>query len=142
MKQSTILMLDKDYTEFPVLYAGPAPISEITKIEEYANFKLPAEYISFLEKYGGALVGPYPIYGSGAAEAMGAKETSVIEVTERFRQQKWPQSESALVISVDHGGNAILLTPDHKIIRFDHDFGTWEELGDNFEDFLVNWCKK
>jgi hypothetical protein len=70
---------------------------------------------------------------------MGSYEASVIDVTERFRLQDWPGSSEAIVISMDHAGNAIMMDRMGRIGLFDHDSGNTERLADNFEEF-VGWC--
>ena len=131
--------LDADLSGDPVVMAGPALASEIDEIEAFAGFPLPDSYREFVRMYGAAIVGPYPIYGYGASEAMGAKEASVVEVTERFRSDRWPGSAEALVISMDHTGNAITMDASGQVHRFDHDAGVSEVISKSFEQF-VDWC--
>ncbi len=137
-----ILALDAEFAALPVLVAGPASDAAIGEIEAYAGFPLPAAYQVFVSRYGGAIVGPYSVYGKGASPAMGSAEASVCDVTERFRTQGWQGTEHALVISTDHAGNPIMLNSQGEVKRFDHDSGVTEKLADNFESFVLAWCLK
>lgn len=129
--------LEDDLTGDPVLVAGSPRASDVRQIDAFAGFPLPEEYRAFVEKYGAAIVGPYSVYGVGASEAMGDNENSVIAVTERFRADGWPGTEDALVISMDHAGNAITLDDQGFVHRFDHDSGATEVLASSFGDFVV-----
>lgn len=135
-------VLDAEFEEFPVLVAGPANPSEFEQIEKFAGFSLPSSYKDFVRRYGGAIVGPYSVYGWGASSAMASNEGSVIDVTNRFRADRWPGSDSAIVVSMDHAGNAIMLNENGEIVRFDHDSGDTEMLAPNFESFILDWCLK
>ncbi|WP_397580915.1 SMI1/KNR4 family protein [Sphingorhabdus sp.] len=135
-------LLDTKFEMFPVLVAGPATALEIDRIEQFAEFSLPHTYKEFISRYGGAVVGAYSIFGSGAASAMGADEGSVVDVTKRLRAQQWPGAENSLVISVDLGGNAIMMNGLGQISRFDHDFGATDILANDFGDFILNFCLK
>jgi hypothetical protein len=142
MNEITLAQLDADFAKHPVLVAGPASAADIAELEAFASSPLPADYKVFVARYGGAIVGPYSVFGFGASDAMGDDESSAIQVTERFRSQRWPGCESALVISMDHAGNAITLDQQGRVHRHDHDSGTTEQLAASFEDFIANWCLK
>ena len=131
--------LDADLKGDRVLVAGPAPLSGIDAIEAFAGFRLPASYRDFVKRYGAAIVGPFPVYGIGASEAMSAKDASVVDVTERFRGGEWPSVLETLVISTDHAGNPITLDGDGRVQRYDHDCGVIELISKSFEGFL-EWC--
>ncbi len=141
MKETVLADLDAEFTKHPVLVAGPASAADVSQIEAFAGFSLPADYKIFVERYGGAIVGPYSVFGFGASDAMGDDEFSAIQVTERFRSQQWPWTESHLVISMDHAGNAITLDAQGRVYRYDHDSGSTEELACSFESF-IKWCIK
>jgi len=141
MNATTLALLDSDFAKHPVLVAGPASNSDVLEIESFAGFVLPADYRTFVERYGAAIVGPYSVFGVGASDAMGDDESSAIQVTEYFRSQQWPGTESNLVISRDHAGNAITLDRQGRVHRYDHDSGSTEELAGSFEGF-IKWCLK
>ena len=135
-------LLDSEFAEFPVLVAGPATQQAVRQIEDFVGFPLSDSYRDFVARYGGAIVGPYSVFGSGASNAMAANESSVIEVTNRFRADNWPGSDNALVVSMDHAGNAIMLGEDGKIVCYDHDAGETDILAPTFERFIIDWCLK
>ncbi|MBS0253880.1 MAG: SMI1/KNR4 family protein [Proteobacteria bacterium] len=142
MKDKMISVLDAKFEKCPVLVAGAANAGRISELEDFAGFRLPAAYKEFVERYGGAIVGPYSVFGWGASEAMGSNEDSAIAVTNRFRADLWPGSENNLVVSMDHAGNAIMLDEMGTISRFDHDSGDTEILAPGFEHFILDWCFK
>jgi hypothetical protein len=137
MTNSFLATLEDNFAGDPELMAGAPLASDISKIEAFAGFRLPADYRSFVEKYGAAIVGPFSVYGVGASEAMAENDGSVIAVTERFRADGWPSAEGTLVVSMDHAGNAITLDAQGLVHRFDHDSGTTEMLARSFSDFVV-----
>jgi len=142
MNQITLDQLDADFATHPVLVAGPASATEMASLEAFASFPLPADYKDFVSRYGGAIVGPYSVFGYGASDAMGNNESSAIQITKRFRSLKWPGCENTLVISTDHAGNAITLDQQGRVHRYDHDSGTMEQLSVSFEGFVTNLCLK
>lgn len=123
-----------------MLAAGSVPMNEIRELIEEIGFDLPTDYIEFVLRYGGAIVGPYTVFGLRAAPAMAVRENSAIEVTKRFRQEGWSETENWLVISKDHAGNPIGLDHTGKIWRIDHDGRVVECLAENFEQFLSEIC--
>ncbi len=135
-------LLDAEFAEFPVLVAGPTSLKVVEDIQDFAGFIVPESYRDFVVRYGGAIVGAYSVFGSGASTAMGTNESSVVEVTNRFRAENWPGSEDALVISMDLAGNAIMLRKDGKIVCFDHDVGETDILALTFEAFIIDFCLK
>jgi hypothetical protein len=135
-------MLDRleDYfADEPVLVAGAVPEAEVDRIGQFVGFPLPTAYRDFVRSFGAGIVGPYPIFGSGTAEAMASDDGSVIDVTKRFRTDGWSIARDSLVISRDHAGNPFVLNEDGAVRRFDHDVGTDEEVTASFDKF-VNWC--
>lgn len=131
--------LDAELNSDPVLIAGPVADLEIDQIEGFAGFRLPSSYREFVKRYGAAIVGPFPVFGSGASEAMSVRDASVIDVTQRFRSDDWPATEKSLVISMDHAGNAFTMDASGCIYRFDHDSGMGGVIAGSFEGFL-QWC--
>lgn len=135
-------VLDSKFDRHPALATGPTNPERIEELEQFAGFRLPSAYKEFVRRYGGAIVGSYPVFGIGASEIRGAKDGSAIQVTERFRFDRWPGTEVALVVSIDHAGNPITMDRGGAVSRFDHDSGTSEKLASSFEDFVLHWCLK
>lgn len=64
MMNETIERLSVELTESPVLRAESLPtIDEINHASQELGVPFDADYFEFLLKFGGAMVGPYPIFG-------------------------------------------------------------------------------
>jgi hypothetical protein len=122
-----------------MLKAEPVPAAEVTAASATMRLSFPADYSEFLERYGAALVGPFPIFGLRAVEAMG-NEWSVVEVNRRYRADNWPGVQNWLVVSADHSGNPMGIDRDGRVWISDHDLGGISPVGDDFEDFLRKKC--
>lgn len=139
MRTETIAALERKFVEFPRSCASPVPHVEIVKAAEELGIPFPQQYVEFLEKYGGAEVGPYPIFGLRKAPSMG-KSFSVIENTKAFQKNLPPGSPKWLIFSEDHAGNSVGLTSEGKVCMWDHDYGEFVELADSFEGYLRKVC--
>jgi|APCry1669189070_1035195.scaffolds.fasta_scaffold71391_1 hypothetical protein len=142
MKDDTLNALDTMFRESPVMRAGTATPEEVDQLESSIGFRLSDDYREFVEKFAGAIVGPFSVYGVKASDAMGDDESSAIEVTNRFRADGWTGTTDWLVISMDHSGNPVGLDADGKVWISDHDAGAIQELAPSFEDYLRRWCLK
>jgi hypothetical protein len=140
MRPETWLAIDEMFREDPVLRGGEVPYGEIDAAASRLGFRLGSEYREFVHRYGGAIVGPYPIYGLRRAPAMGQKEGSVFDITRDFKQQGWPGVNDWLVISIDHAGNPVGLDEDGKVWISDHDAGVVEVIANTFEAYLRKRC--
>ena len=137
MRESTLVSLDTLFAKWPILRAPEgATAGEIAAASAELGVPFPDDYREFLLRYGGAVVGPYPVYGLRVAEVMGRNDT-VVEVNRHYRDQKWPGTEEWLIISSDHAGNPFGIAPDGCVWRSDHDFGFIGPEVDSFEDFLL-----
>ncbi len=58
--------------------------------------------------FGGAMVGPYPIFGLRPVEVMGDNHWSVVDVTRRYRIDGVAGTEDWVVFSEDHAGNPVV----------------------------------
>ncbi|MBU1221214.1 SMI1/KNR4 family protein [Myxococcota bacterium] len=135
MKSKTILRLNEQFNESPILFGGPVTSSEIDQAEKHIGVKFPLDYREFIELYGGAIVGSLPIIGLRQAEVMG--DDTVVSVTDTFRVDKWYPTTEWAVISVDLGGNPIGLNSKGEVWLSDHDFGEIIMIAPTFEDFLI-----
>ena len=142
MKTDTLTTLEAMFQRHPVMGAEPVARAEIDALETSIGFQLPADYREFVEKFGGAIVGPFSIYGLRAARAMGAGESSALKVTDRFRADGWPGVEKWLVVSMDQAGNPVGLDASGRILISDHDAGAVQPLASSFEEYLRKWCLK
>jgi cell wall assembly regulator SMI1 len=137
MKPETILKLEREFEQFPFLRAETAATEEEIEAASHAiSVGLPLDYRHFLMRFGGAIVGAYPIFGLKPVAAMGNR-WSVIEVNRRYRSDGWPSIEDWLVISADAAGNPIGIDGDGRIRLWDHDFGAVIEIAPNFDEFVI-----
>jgi hypothetical protein len=113
----------------------------ILRAEELIGVSFSEDYKSFLRRYGSAMVGPLPIYGLSAAEALG-DNWSVIERTQRFREGQWHGCDEWAVISMDQSGNPIGLDGSGVVWTYDHDTGETIKLADTFEGLIRKSCLK
>ncbi len=133
--------LEESFRGFPVLVASGVSENEIRDLENWAGFLLPDAYKKFLREFGGAIVGPFPVYGLRRAEAMGTDEDSSIAVTTRYRNQGWPDVSDWLIISSDHSGNPIGMDSEGQIWLYDHDARCRTLISGTFEGFLEKCIK-
>ncbi|MBF0234383.1 MAG: SMI1/KNR4 family protein [Desulfamplus sp.] len=142
MEKDTWDKLEDMFNKSPLMKAEAVEADVVNKLSEYVGFTLSLDYVEFMNRYGGAIVGSYSIFGLGAADAMGDNEASAIDVTKRFRDDGWAGTENWLVISMDHSGNPVGLDLDGKVWLSDHDAGAVSQLADSFEEYLRKWCLK
>jgi hypothetical protein len=140
MRPETWQAIDEMFREDPVLRAGEVPYEEIDAAAAQAGFQLDSDYREFVHRHGGAIVGPYPVYGLRRAHVMGRKEGSVFDLTRDFKRQRWPGVHDWLVFSIDHAGNPVGLGKDGKVWISDHDAGVVEVIANSFEDYLRKRC--
>jgi hypothetical protein len=140
MTRETWNALEAMFEAHPVTVAGPVPKADVDAAFAGWPFALPDDYRSFVEAFGGAIVGALPIYGLRAARAMGKAEGSALAMTERFRKKRWPGIDTWLIVSMDQAGNPIGLTADGAVWISDHDAGSVDALASSFEDFLRTRC--
>ena len=142
MKNETLEVLETFFRKTPIMRAGPVPRAEVDAAFSHFRFALPEDYKNFVETYGGAIVGPYRVFGLRKAVPMGVKEASALDVTNRFVKQRWPGTEDWLVISTDHSGNPVGLAADGRVWISDHDNGQVTVIASSFESFLRQYCLK
>lgn len=130
--------MEADFREFPFKCAGQVDEREIREAEGALGRQFPPDYFEFLKRYGGAIVGPYPVFGLRKAPRMG-KAYSVVEVTNEYRGSGYPFRDW-IIISEDHAGNPIGLAPDGRVYTFDHDFRQTLQIADSFEGYLRKEC--
>ena len=139
MDRDTIARLEEKFSEFPRARAEGVPLEEIEQVSVSLGFPFPSDYKEFLMRYGGAEVGPFPIFGLRKAAAMG-NGCSVIENTKEFRKTQVPGSADWLIVSEDLAGNVFGLARDGSVYTFDHDFRATMKVAESFEDFLRKEC--
>ena len=142
MRQDTWKAIEEMFERFPFMCAEPVELEEISAASDQLGIPFVEDYRDFVHRYGGAIVGPYRIYGLRRAEAMGENERSVVDVTLQFRRQQWPGTQKWIVFSTDHGGNPIGFDMTGVVWTFDHDSGREEITHDCFETYLRKRCLK
>src|SRR5882762_9660815 len=128
MKEDTWKALEKMFCEHPILKAGPVPAEELCAAEAELGIPLTEDYREFVLRYGGAMVGAYPVFGLRRALPMGKDDGSFVNVTRPYRRQRWPGVDMWAVISTDHAGNPIGLDEHGKIWVCDHDARAVQEI--------------
>jgi hypothetical protein len=140
MKPKTLARLEEEFRSFPVMSSGP-PAESAWKMElARLDFSPPEDYVEFIRRFGGSIVGSYSIIGVGASSAMGSEEESVADFTAMFRADGWPGSDDWIVFSKDLAGNPIGLDKNGAVWTWDHDSREIVKLADSFELFLVEHC--
>lgn len=143
MTTDTIERLDTMFSESPVMCSDEIPTNEEVNIaEQLIGVPFPEEYREFILKYGGAVVGPYPIFGLRSADVMDEDRWSVVEITNQIRQIGIDDANKWIIVSEDHAGNPIGMDGDGKIFIYDHDFGGVSEIATSFEEYIRRVCLK
>jgi hypothetical protein len=141
MMQDTIERLDREFRELPMMQASSTPTApEVIQAERIVGVPFSADYQLFLTRYGGAMIGAYPIFGLRPVEVMGDERWSVVSVTKEYRDKRVPGTENWAIISEDQSGNPIGMDGDGVIWIHDHDFGSVLELAPSFEVYLRTNC--
>ena len=140
MRQDTWDALDALFSKHPVMRAEPVPRDEVDSAFADLRFPVVTDFRDFVRRYGGAIVGPYPIFGLRQAVAMGGEEVSFVAVTHNFRDQVWRGVDDWLVVSMDHAGNPIGISKDGRVWCSDHDAGEIVLVASTFEEFLRSKC--
>ena len=140
MTGDTWRRLEASFAEFPFLTGESGTEDEVDALAEKLGRPLPPDYREFLLRYGGSVVGPYPIYGVRQAQAgMGRAPQSVVDLNERWRRPGWPHANEWLIVSEDGYGNPIGIANDGRVLSWDHDRNQTYEVAQGFEGF-IRWC--
>jgi hypothetical protein len=131
--------MESQFGRYPFLRGGSVPAEEIDAASATLGVPFPDDYRAFLLRYGGAVVGPYPVFGLRPVEPMG-NEWSVVTINLRYRAERWPHVDDWLIVSVDHAGNPMGIGRDDRVWVSDHDFGSVSAIAKSFEDFLRKEC--
>lgn len=141
MNTYTLDKLDKMFAESPVMRAEDVPTEdEVNAASQEIGIPFPEDYREFLLRYGGATVGPYPVFGLRPTDVMDDDRWSVLDVTSEVRSSGLDGVSNWIVFSEDHAGNPIGMDADGKVWIFDHDFGGVTELAESFEEYVRTQC--
>jgi len=139
---ATFDKLDQEFSMLPIMRASDTPSDEeVAHAASALGVTFHHDYVAFLRRYGGAMIGSLPVFGLRPVKVMG-KRWSVVDVTEWFRKQGWPGTHAWYVISEDGFGNPIGVAEDGRVMLFHHDAGQEQVLADDFERFLIEHCLK
>jgi hypothetical protein len=142
MTTDTKARLQEKLSESAILHASSLPDeAEVDSAARKIGVPFDHGYREFLLLFGGAMVGPFPIFGLRPVEVMGS-EWSVIAVTEQCRDDRVPGSKNWVIISEDHAGNPIGMDGEGVIWIHDHDFGGISRIADSFEEYVRVYCLK
>lgn len=136
MKKSTWRSLETFFSTRPIMIAGPASLDVIAEASQAVGMAFDPDYAEFIARYGGAMLRADPIFGVRAAEVMG--DETVVDMTVRFRRQRWPGVDGWYIISMDGGGNPIGIDAEGRVWASYHDGGGITAIAANFEDFLLH----
>ena len=142
MNDETLGALDRMFSASPVMRADDSPSGdEVDAASERLGVQFPSDYREFVLKFGGAMVGPYPVFGLRPVDAMEDSRWSVVEISESIRT-KLQAASNWVVFSEDHSGNPIGFDGSGSVFVYDHDFGGETKLADSFEDYVRTQCLK
>lgn len=144
MTPDTLMRLEHEFSEFPIMRAQSVPnAEEVEKASRTIGIPFTDDYRGFLLRYGGAVVGPYPIFGLRPCEARD-NAWSVLDMTKRYRvdyEQAGIDCVSQWVVfSEDHAGNPVGFDATGEVWIFDHDFGGLHHEAPSFEAYLRHKC--
>lgn len=141
MKDEVIALMSLKLDESPVLRAESLPSeNEISDAETELGIPFGTDYRQFLLQFGGAMIGPYPIFGLRPVEVMGDNYWSVVDVTKRYRKDEIPGTNEWIVFSEDHSGNPVGFDQMGVIWTHDHDFDGIRRVCDSFEEYVRTKC--
>ena len=147
MKPDTIAQLDRLFLETPILRAEDVPSAEeVETASGEIGIAFPNDYREFVLRYGGAMVGAYPVFGLRFCEVMGDDRWSVVKMTHDYRNGLKAAGVNCatewVVFSEDHSGNPIGMDCEGRVWTYDHDFGGLAELTSSFEEYIRTHCLK
>lgn len=142
MRLDTLQALEKMFLDSPMMRADGVPTDmEIADASDRLGITFPNDYVEFLRRFGGAMVGPYPVFGLRPVDVMESERWSVVEITELTRDSL-NEAGGWVVFSEDHGGNPIGFDSSGSVTIYDHDFGGSSKIANDFEGYLRSQCLK
>lgn len=140
MKEDTVNRLNQMFADSPVMRADDVPSEqEVDAASDELGIPFSDDFREFLLRYGGATVGPFPVFGLRPSEIMDDR-WSVIETTQEIRASGLEGVGSWVIVSEDHSGNPVGMDAEGKIWIFDHDFGGISELSPTFDEYVRVQC--
>ena len=141
MMNDTTARLNERFEESPIMRANDSPSDEeIDHAAQGLGVAFDSDYREFVKQYGGAMVGPYPIFGLRPVEVMDDDLWSVVKVTKRYRKMAIAEIAQWYVVSEDHSGNPVGIDAEGNVWIYDHDFGGPSIIASSFEAYLRKMC--
>ena len=134
MKTDTINKIDDFFLKNTVARGIPSKIEDIICAEKELAMEFDKDYVFFLLRYGGSLIGGKEIYGLHNCGLMG--DETVVDLTKRFREDTG-EDDGWLVIGTDYTGNPIGIDKEGKVMMLDYDFEETGVLAESFEDYIL-----
>ena len=131
-------MVAKEYSAYPEDFSGVFDrLDCINEAQKKLGVKFSDAYVKFATEFGSADIGACTIFCFGHLPSMGNDTGDIIENTQFYRNQKWPDIDNWYIISDDGLGNPIGVDPEGKVWLSDHDAGFEHiKLADSFEEFI------
>jgi len=145
MDEATWKSIEDRFEQWPKDRASPIEASEFDSAMAAFELNIDPDYRRFVVLFGAGFVGPNPIYGLRTTKWMGAigGKTTAPDITQWFRDKRWPGTEDWLIFSVDQGGNPVGFARDRTVWLSDQtDFKQIVQIASGFEDYLLKWCLK
>lgn len=139
MRNSTWQALEEMFTQFPIMMASAVSDKEISAAASSIGCVFHPDYAEFLRRFGGAVIGAYPIFGLRKPD-VGGEPWSVVAATTRFRAQKWPGTEELYVISEDGSGNPIGVSANGNVLISYPNIPELKLIATDFEEFITRTC--
>lgn len=142
MTASTIQKLEESYSQFPGMCAEGVSQSEIDSAAVRLGVPFPEDYQDFLCRYGGGHVGSLCVAGLRQWQFAGHSDWNVVELTEHYREQRYPGAERWAIFSDDGFGNPIGFDEQGRVWISDHNSCEFACLESSFEDWVRRWALK
>ena len=135
--------IDAFLLRWPDAKGGPVSEPEFESQIGKSHAGIDRDYREFVLRYGGAIVGPNPIFGLRLARRMSSVQgqTTAPEITRFFREKKWPGVDTWFVFSLEQDFNPIGFAPDNSVWVSDQlEFNQITKIAESFEDYVRRWC--
>ena len=139
MMKETWDLLDAEFDPFPRLRGKPVSRDKVYDAVREIGGVPDEDYISFVERYGGGIVGPYRVYGVEPHLASGLGQV-LAEENALMRRGLGKEIEGYMVVSADHAGSPFCIWQDGSVWLFDIEFGGRFFVARCFEEFLRKRC--
>jgi len=140
MTSDTWQKLEDIYSECPGMRAEGVPQDEIDAASVELGIPFPSDYQQFLRRHGGGHAGSLTVSGLRRWKLAGRDDWSVIALTRRYRDQKYPGSDRWVIFSDDGFGNPVGFDQFGHIWLSDHNSGEFVCLEDSFENWIRRWA--